>query len=75
MPRTEQHPHYVTKTNKDHKCESCGGVIPKGSKNVRYKNLFTGKRAYYHPDHRDCEPYLEAMREYAKRVNHPEDYQ
>lgn len=61
MPRTEQHPHYVSKTRKDHKCEMCGGIIPAGTKDVRYKNLFTGKRAYYHPDYKkDCEPLINA---------------
>lgn len=26
----------------------CGEIIPKGSRHVRYKNLFTGKRGFYH---------------------------
>lgn len=75
MPRTEKRAHYVRKTNKDHSCQICGGIIPKGSSWVRYKNQFTGKRAYYHPDPIDCQPYLEEMWEKARRINHPEDYQ
>ncbi len=49
MPRTEPYPysHYVNKTRKDHKCEICWDIIPRGSK-ARYKNLFTGKRGYIH---------------------------
>jgi len=69
MPRTEKYPKYVQKTNKDHKCQNCSGIIPKGSIWVRYKNLFTGKRGYYHPDPKDCEPYLEVMWQKAREFN------
>ena len=48
MPRTERHPHFVKKTRTNHKCIHCGEIIPKGSTWVRYKNLFTGKRGYFH---------------------------
>jgi len=46
MPRKERFPHYC-KTRKEHKCERCGNIIPRGVR-VRYRNLFTGKRGYYH---------------------------
>lgn len=74
MPRTEKHPHYVSKTRVDHKCCLCNGTIPKGSCQVRYKNTLAGK-VWYHPDPDDCTPYIEAHRERMKRINHPEDYQ
>ena len=48
MPRTEKYPHYVSKTIKDHKCGNCGDIIPDGTHDVRYKNVFTGRREYYH---------------------------
>lgn len=43
------------------------GVIPKGSKNVRYKNTLGGK-IWFHPND-DCQPYLEARRERMKKIN------
>ena len=51
MPRKEPFPysHYIKKTRKEHRCELCGGIIISGSQ-ARYKNLFTGKRGYIHPD-------------------------
>jgi len=67
MPRTERYPHYVTRTRTDHKCENCGGIIPKGSRWVRYKNLFTGKRSYFHD--RCPREVLEARWEKIRQVN------
>ena len=37
----------VNKTRKDHICERCGEIISKGER-AEYRNLFTGKRGYYH---------------------------
>jgi hypothetical protein len=49
MPRKEPYPysHRVENTRKDHLCQLCGEWILKGSR-ARYKNLFTGRRAYIH---------------------------
>lgn len=49
MPRKERYPysHHIEKTRKDHMCERCYKIIPKGSQ-ANYKNLFTGKRGYIH---------------------------
>jgi len=66
MPRTEKSPHYVQKTNKDHKCRICGEIIPKGTRNVRYKNLFTGKRGYQHTS---CPPMSEERLARLRAIN------
>lgn len=49
MPRKEPFPysHYIKKTRKYHICRLCKEIIVKGS-SARYKNLFTGKKAYIH---------------------------
>lgn len=69
MPRTEKRPRLVTRTTKDHKCEDCGGTIPKGSRQIRYKSLFTGRRGYYHASPEDCRPHLEAERQRIRQIN------
>jgi len=57
MPRKEKYPysHHISKTRKEHRCNGCGGIIPKGSR-ARYKNLFTGKRGYAHEFYPNCTP-------------------
>jgi hypothetical protein len=73
MPRTEEYPHWIRKTRKEHECGRCGGIILKGSA-VRYRNEFTGKRTYYHIPDSLCDPYIEKHRLKMKIINHPEDY-
>ena len=43
----ERYKRYVSKTKKNHICQCCGKIIKKGSVNIRYKNVFTGKRDYF----------------------------
>ena len=71
MPRTERYPHFVRKTNKDHICNICGGIIPKGSQFVRYKNMLSGKREYYH---NECpQEIIDENRRKIWKINHPDE--
>jgi len=66
MSRKEPFPysHYVMKTRKEHRCELCRKMIPKGVQ-ARYKNLFTGEKGYIHSIP-DCEQ--AALREGKRRI-------
>jgi len=52
------------KTRKEHRCELCRKMIPKGVQ-ARYKNLFTGEKGYIHSIP-DCEQ--AALREGKRRI-------
>ena len=67
MPRTERYPHFVRITKKEHKCRICHLIIPKGSVFIRYKNVLSGRREYYH---NECpEEFFKANRERMRLIN------